>query len=129
MRLAHPPASGEHGFTLIEVLVALVVTSLLLAVVFQGSTAALARLHATDDRRAALIYGRYLLLRGSVLDYGGGNGQGRDGQLSWTSDEHLVMTDNRRFNALMRIHVAIRDAHDRLLFDQSVLRMKLLPQR
>jgi prepilin-type N-terminal cleavage/methylation domain-containing protein len=120
---------SEAGFTLIEVLVALVVTALLLAIVFQGSSAALARLHATEDRRAALLYGRYLLLRGSVLDYGGGNGQGRQGHLDWSSDEHLILTDNRRLNGLMRIHVAVRDSQGRTLFDQSVLRMKLLPQR
>jgi len=120
---------AEAGFTLIEVLVALVVTALLLAVVLQGSSAALGRLHTTEDRRAALLYGRYLLLRGSVLDYGGGNGQGQQGRLAWMSDEHLVLTDNRRLNGLMRIHVAVRDAKGRILFDQSVLRMKLLPQR
>jgi prepilin-type N-terminal cleavage/methylation domain-containing protein len=119
----------EAGFTLIEVLVALVVTALLLAIVFQGSTVALGRLHAVEDRRAALLYGRYLLLRGSVLDYGGGNGQGRQGRLDWTSDEHLVTTDNRRLNGLMRIHVAVRDDDGHVLFDQSTLRMKLLPQR
>lgn len=119
---------AEAGFTLIEVLVALVVTALLLAVVFQGSSAALARLHSTDDRRTALLYGRYLLLRGSVLDYGGGNGQGHQGRLVWSSDEHLILTDNRRLNGLMRVHVAIRDDRGQILFDQSSLRMKLLPQ-
>jgi prepilin-type N-terminal cleavage/methylation domain-containing protein len=124
-----PMRPTEAGFTLIEVLVALVVTALLLAVVFQGSSAALGRLHVTEDRRAALLYGRYLLLRGSVLDYGGGNGQGQDGRLNWKSDEHLILTDNRRLNGLMRIHVAVRDAKGHSLFDQSVLRMKLLPQQ
>lgn len=120
---------AEQGFTLIEVLVALVVTSLLLAVEFQGSSAALRRLHDTEDRRGALLYGRYLLLRGSVLDYGGGNGAGQPGRLHWVSDEHLVLTDNRHLNGLMRIHVAICDGSGRSLFDQSVFRMKLLPQR
>ena len=117
----------EAGFTLVEVLVALVVTSLLLAVVIQGSSNALRRLRVTDDRREALLYGRYLLLRGSALDYGGGNGRGQAGSLDWTSQEQLAGTDQRRLNALMRIHVVVRDASDHILFDRSTLRMKLLP--
>jgi len=118
----------EAGFTLVEVLVALVVTSLLLAVILQGSSTALRRLRITEDRRDALLYGRYLLMRGSVLDYGGGNGQGREGALSWTSEEQLAGTDQRRLNALMRIHVIVRDASGRSLFDRSTLRQKRLRQ-
>lgn len=119
---------AEAGFTLIEVLVALVVTSLLLSIVLQGSSMALGRLKATEQKRSALLYGRYLLIRGAVLDYGGGNGQGTQGALAWTSDERLMLTDQRHFNGLMRIHVQVRGDGGKILFDRATLRMKALPQ-
>jgi prepilin-type N-terminal cleavage/methylation domain-containing protein len=117
----------EQGFTLVEVLVALAVSALLLGVLMRGSSGALARLRAMDEQRIALIQGRYLLQRGGALDYGGGNGAGVEGALHWTSQEELALTDQRRLNALMRIHVVIRNQQGRVLFDRSALRMKVLP--
>jgi prepilin-type N-terminal cleavage/methylation domain-containing protein len=121
--------ADQMGFTLIEVLVALVVSSLLLAVIFQGSSLAVTRLRASAERREALIDGRYLLTRVAVDDYVGGARGGATPRLAWQSQETLVRTDQRHLIGLIQLHVLVRGKSGATVFDQSTLRLKALPQR
>jgi prepilin-type N-terminal cleavage/methylation domain-containing protein len=120
--------ASERGFTLIEVMVALVVSALLLATVFEASGLAMARLRRTEEKRQALIQGSYLLATRSVEDFSDAPRSGTVGGLHWASDEQAVSTDPRKLLVLARVHVIVADAGRTVLFEHSALRLKALPQ-
>lgn len=115
---------SESGFTLIEVLVALVVSGLLLAAIFQASGLAMARLRVAEQRRLALLDGSYLLTRASVEDFSDATHSGITDGLRWTREERALATDPRGLLVLARIHVTLAGADGAVLFDRSVERLK-----
>lgn len=122
------PPHSEQGFTLVEVLVALVVSSVLLVAIFQASGLALARLRLAEEKRMALLDGSYLLARATVEDYSGARRGGTTDGLHWASAEQAVARDPRNLLVLARIHVTVARADGAILFDRSADRLKALPQ-
>ncbi len=117
---------SESGFTLIEVLVALVVSGLLLGAIFQASGLAMARLRVAEQRRLALLDGSYLLTRAGVEDFSSATRSGTTDGLRWTYEEQALATDPRGLFVLARIHVALAGADGAILFDRSVERLKAM---
>jgi prepilin-type N-terminal cleavage/methylation domain-containing protein len=122
------PPSSEQGFTLVEVLVALVVSAVLLAAISQASGLALARLRLAEQKRLALLNGSDLLTRATVEDYTGKTRSGTTKGLHWTSQEKAVALDPRGLLILARIHVTVSTADGTLLFDRSADRLKAAPR-
>lgn len=101
------PRAGEEGFTLIEVLVAFVVSALLLVVVFDGMTVARARDRAVRDKSAALVLANELLsarLAGELVPVEGTSGP----RLSWVIREEVLNRDPRGGHELRSIVAEIK---------------------
>ena len=98
---------SEAGFTLVEVLVAFVVSALLLTVVFDGMTMARARDRTVRDRAGALVLANDLLaarLNGEAVAQ-----QGKDGaRLSWAINESALDRDPRGGQELRAIVVEVK---------------------
>jgi len=122
------PRSSEEGFTLVEVLVALVVSALLLVAIFHASGLALTRLRTVEERRIALLQGSYLLAKATVGDFTGAVRTGAVDNMHWTSDEKPVSLDPRRLLVLARIRITVTGRDGTILFDQSAERLKALPR-
>ena len=119
-------SASEQGFTLVEVLVALVVTGLMLGAIFQASGLAMARLRLAEQRRVALLEGSYLLTKASVEDYSGATRNGLANGLRWTSEERAVATDPRGLFVLAHIHVTLASGDGSILFDRSAERLRAM---
>ncbi len=81
-------ATGQRGFTLIEVVVAFVLLSLVLATGFEIFTTGLARASMLEERSRALAVAQSQLdLAGEeqALQEGETRGESRDGRFRWTT--------------------------------------------
>ncbi len=80
--------STQRGFTLIEVVVAFILLSLVLATAFEIFTTGLARAGMLDERSRALAVAQSQLdLAGmeQPLEEGGSHGESMDGRYRWTT--------------------------------------------
>lgn len=100
--------SGERGFTLLEVLVALVVAGFLLALLMRGAVEANMRLSAYDMSADNLTRAEQLMaqaIEGQIL-----NAQStEDDETAWTIDHQVIATDQRGQYQLVEISVSAGD--------------------
>jgi prepilin-type N-terminal cleavage/methylation domain-containing protein len=101
--------SAQQGFTLVEVLVALVVTSLILAIVMNASLQAKARAVAALDKEEALVLARGLIAERSVAPLDTATRSGQSGTLAWRVEEEAIAGEQTRQFALARIQVSVRN--------------------
>lgn len=100
------PKAGEAGFTLVEVLVAFVASSILLLVLFDGMTVARERARIAQDRAAAIALADQLLsakLAGDVVEPAGKQGT----RLTWKIEEQVLARDPRGTLALNEVVVEV----------------------
>ena len=119
--------SAEHGFTLVEVLVALVVTSLILAIVMNASLQAKARSVAALDKEEALILARGLIAELSAAPFAASATGGKSGSLEWRIEEDAVDGDQTRQFVLARIRASVRNRAGASLAALEARKIKAVP--
>ena len=117
-------AEGSAGFTLIEVLVAMVVTSLLLVLVTSGAVSARERSARDRTRAGAIILARSLLEESSVQPYLPGQRHGSKGLLSWTLTEAPISADAAGQLILSEARVVVVDRDKAVLFSGALRTLK-----
>lgn len=117
----------EGGFTLVEVLVALVATSLILGIVMEGALLARQREKAAEERREAVLLAGHLVAEARTAVFAPSTRAGRDGPLSWEVQENAALADPRGRFVLAAIRVGIRSSQGRLLFDAETRALKAVP--
>jgi len=122
-------ASDNAGFTLVEVLVALVVSSLLLAIVLDGSGTGRRREKTAQESRYALLVADNLLARAAAKPMGAASAQGTSGSLTWSVDETVLSRDPRNLLALVELRTNIADDEGHRLFTGALRRLKAVPQQ
>lgn len=115
-----------NGFTLVEVLVALVVTSLLLGIVMSGATEAAKREKRAGEKQEAILLARHLLASAAARAAMPGRTGGTEGKLAWTLEESLILTGPARRHALAGLAVTIRNAHGEKLLEAETRKLKLV---
>jgi prepilin-type N-terminal cleavage/methylation domain-containing protein len=110
-----PRPVRDAGFTLVEVLVALVVVSLLLGVTMNAATEAAARRKHAESQRAAI------LLAASLLEEAAASNRpvprtGRSGALLWQLDYTVQTKDPRGIFALTEVDATVHDLAGKILF-------------
>lgn len=118
------PSPAPNGFTLVEVLVALVVTALLLGIVVSGATQAAKREKHSAHKREALLIARERLASASARPFQPGLTRGTAGKLAWEISETIVAADPARHHVLARLSIAISSGSTPLL---SAATRKLKP--
>lgn len=110
------PVRQTNGFTLIEVLVALVLTASLLGVILAGTGTAAERRAAADLRREAVIAvaARYEIEAASPLFLG--ERRVEAGRLQLAVSEVDVARDPRGFSALVELRLTALDARHRTIY-------------
>lgn len=116
----------ELGFTLVEVLVALVVTALLMAIVIDGAATARDRNRASAEKREAVLLAQGLLTQASVENFQKTPRSGTSGRLAWQLSENVEKTDRRGIFGLIRIEARIETRKGRPLLAVDTLRIKTL---
>jgi prepilin-type N-terminal cleavage/methylation domain-containing protein len=125
----HPdPAPRRNGFTLVEVLVALVVTSFVMAILFNGALSARDRGHKASQKTAAIQLAGTLATEATVGAFAPGVRSGDAGTLKWQVSENAVMIDPRGFFALAEIQVAVTGSDDQVLYRVVTRKLKPVPQ-
>lgn len=123
-----PWRSAEHGFTLVEVLVALIVTSLILAIVMNAALQAKTRgLAALDKDKAVMLAGGIVAAR-SVAPFDPRPRNGEQGGLRWSVEEKAVAADPRGILLLSEISVSVRDSRGVALSSLQLRKIKAAPQ-
>lgn len=105
----------KHGFTLIEVLVALVMGSLLLAVVVDGADSAARARKASLDRADAIRLGSSVLARAVASAAPAVTNEGAEAGLHWTLAQEAIQRDPRGIYELVQLRVQVFDERNRLL--------------
>lgn len=121
--------ADRAGFTLVEVLVALVVSGLLLAIVFDGSITGRQRAKHANDRAKAILLADTLLTSAAAESYRQDERNGVSNGLSWAVSERMTAVDPRGTIGLAAIEARISDRKDRSLFTARLLRLKALPSQ
>ena len=120
--------SAEHGFTLVEVLVALVVTSLILAIVMNASLQAKARSVAALDKQEAVMLARGLIAGRTVASFDPAQRSGEADGLRWSVGERAVATSQNGLLLLAEIDITVRDAKGVALTTLQARRLKAAPR-
>ena len=118
---------AQQGFTLVEVLVALVVTSLILAIVMNASLQAKVRAVAALDKEEALILARGLIAERSVAPFDATARGGRSGTLEWRIEEEAIAGDRTRQFVLARIRASVRNPAGASLAALEARKIKAVP--
>jgi len=119
---------SESGFTLIEVLVALVVTSLILAIVMNASLQAKTRAVAAGEKHSALMLAGSLVAGRSIAPYDPVASSGETGGLRWRVTERQVAGDPRAAVLLAEIAVSVRNGKGVALSTATARRIKAAPR-
>jgi len=120
-------APNERGFTLIEVLVALVVTSMLLAIVMNAALSAKARVKASGEEQEAVLLAGALIENRKLDPFGPKPAEGKAGTLFWQVTENPISHDPRGFFVLSRIEATITNGDGRTVYQVSTRKLKPLP--
>jgi prepilin-type N-terminal cleavage/methylation domain-containing protein len=120
--------SAEHGFTLVEVLVALVVTSLILAIVMNGALQAKTRALASREKERAVLLARGLIAGRAVAPYDNATRTGQESGLRWSVGERRLGTDPRGLLLLSEIQVSVRNAKGATLSALQLRKIKAAPR-
>jgi prepilin-type N-terminal cleavage/methylation domain-containing protein len=99
---------ASRGFTLVEVLVALVVTALLLAVIGNALASSSARVQDDRQRSAALLLAEAELMQRSEAPFKEGETIRREGQWRIFIREAQVARDPRQLLLLAEVEVEVR---------------------
>jgi prepilin-type N-terminal cleavage/methylation domain-containing protein len=118
----------ERGFTLVEVLVALVVTSLILAIVMNGALQAKTRAVASREKERAVMLARGLIVGRAAGPYGSAIRTGEESGLRWTIAESRLAADPRGLLLLSEIQVTVRNTKGVTLSALQLRKMKAAPQ-
>jgi prepilin-type N-terminal cleavage/methylation domain-containing protein len=118
---------ANAGFTLVEVLVALVVTSLLLAIVMNAAISAKTRSVRAAERAAAVQLAGSLVAEQVTAPFTPAGAKGKEGGLSWSIEERQIARDPRGFFLLSEISVAIDGKSGARLFDATTRKVKPVP--
>jgi len=115
---------GEAGFTLVEVLVAFVISAVMLGAILLAVERA-----GTRSRDVALQADVILLARSSVEEfvmapYTPGERDGASGSLRWQAVEEVVRADPRGLAGLARLRLTISDDNGRRLLAIERLQLK-----
>ena len=122
----HAERANQSGFTLVEVLVALVATALLMAIVLDGAATARERNRASLEKRAAVLLARSLLAQAAVDPWQKAPQTGSSNGLSWQVSERIEKTDRRGLFALVRIEARVANPKGRQLLAVDTLHLKPL---
>jgi prepilin-type N-terminal cleavage/methylation domain-containing protein len=120
--------SAENGFTLVEVLVALVVTSMILAIVMNAALQAKTRGTAAIAKEEAVMLAGSIVAARSVAPFDPAPRAGERSGLRWSVDEAAVATDPRGLLLLSEIKVSVRDARGVTLSTLGLRKIKAAPQ-
>jgi prepilin-type N-terminal cleavage/methylation domain-containing protein len=116
--------SQSQGFTLIEVIVALVITSIILTLVMNGALDAKARRLRADDRDRAVLLASSLITRQTAAAAGVMERTGKTDRLNWTLRETELARDPRGFFVLDRIEVRLVDRAGKELYSVATRKLK-----
>lgn len=116
---------SEQGFTLVEVLVALVVAGLLTVIVVDRAGEARRRASRADQLLAATLLAEAAIRREAVAPFQTNPIVGKSGELSWRVWQTMEQTDRRGTFALVRINVSVEQDR-KAVFRASTLRIKSL---
>lgn len=97
---------AEEGFTLVEVLVALVMTGILLTIIIDGAAGARARSRYVSQHEDAVRLGQSIIAR-AAGDAGFSQDHGTEAGLDWKLSRTALATDPRGFYALAELRVDI----------------------
>jgi prepilin-type N-terminal cleavage/methylation domain-containing protein len=118
------PDPAEYGFTLIEVLVALVVSTILIAIVADGAASARRREKAAVQKREVLLLARGLIAEAAAAPYSVEPQSGEINGLRYDVVQRVGAAHRRGLFALIIIDAAIRDKDGRALFSGETRRVK-----
>lgn len=119
-------AERTAGFTLIEVLVAMVVTSLLLVLVMNGAVSARERGTRDQVRARAVMLARSLLEDAASRPFEPGQRSGDQATLHWSLVETASATDPRGQLVLSETRVTVTDRDTAGLYSASLRTLKSL---
>lgn len=117
----------QRGFTLVEVLVALVVTSLTIAIVMNAALQAKTRAVASLEKEQAVLLARSLIADRSATPFDPAPLEGEEDGLRWTISERSIATETGRRFFLARIDVRVSNARGVALASLNVRRLKSAP--
>ena len=117
---------AEAGFTLIEVLVAFVVTALLLTIVMPAALTAGQRGKAAEEKVQAIRLVSQLVRERGAQPWSTEEQKGERNGLLWSSSENIIRNDPRGFFALTRIESHVSDRSGRRLFAGATQRLRSL---
>lgn len=117
-------AQHGNGFTLIEVLVALVLTSSLLAVILSGVATASDRASKADLRREAILLAASRFETEAASPLFPGDRKIEAGRLQLAVSEQQIARDPRGFFALVEIRVTVLDRTQRTIHSLTGRKIK-----
>ncbi len=97
----------ERGFTLVEVLVALVVSALLVTITMNAAVSARQRSVQAVAKQEALLLAETLIEARKVAPYSADEERGEDGDLRWSTHERAVLADPQGFFVLSEIEARV----------------------
>jgi prepilin-type N-terminal cleavage/methylation domain-containing protein len=116
--------STSAGFTLIEVVVALTITSLILMLTMNGALEAKERQRRADERDEAVLLAASLVTQQSAIQAGPSERTGKTARLSWTLTETELARDPRGYFVLDRIEVRLFDRNGKPLYAVATRKLK-----
>ncbi|MBX9727912.1 MAG: prepilin-type N-terminal cleavage/methylation domain-containing protein [Sphingopyxis sp.] len=115
---------GEAGFTLVEVLVAFVISAVMLGAILLAVERAGTRSRDVALQAEALVLARSSVETFVMAPYRPGEREGRAGRLSWRAVEDLARADPRGLAGLARLRLTISDDNGRRLLAIERLQLK-----
>lgn len=117
---------SEKGFTLVEVLVALVITSFLLGIVMNGALLARRRSNIALQKSEAIFVAQDVLGEAAISPFAEGVRRGKAGSLRWQVNESIAQADPRGQFVLANLAVTVSANDGRSLLTAETRRLKAL---